>query len=399
MVRDPEDDRDNALGVLVEHGASTGGALPPNIGGDWYDSNGDGEGDTEVRSVVRERSTDDQLEGGGLRINAIFRFVDSWLNVAQVSQERRNATTHFGLWALTDRDNAVSAVSTENGENGTRPPYWSSSTGERAVDNFVEELTNEVAQTDNLVQPLVAATDLINGPFKGENNDAYDNADRSLFLIVDGPPELPLSSTTNLDLPGDLIEDANDNGVRIHIVHFDPRFDDLSLFPDSQPYWEEQLGSTCGSDDDCQDWEVCRDVKGFADRQGGDVSPEPMGSYCMPERRQEDGRYGPISVYAQVACATGGSYQYVKSNRSIAKAIEWLPYETDAMWEADVEIGRVNDGQVEFGGPSRIQATFDATVNGRTETVTFSQDGYSFDQDVPEGATDNRSTIFIDEQN
>jgi hypothetical protein len=104
-------------------------------------------------------------------------------------------------------------------------------------------------------------------------------------------------------------------------------------------------------------------------------------------------------VYAQVACATGGSYQYVKSNRSIAKAIEWLPYETDAMWEADVEIGRVNDGQVEFGGPSRIQATFDATVNGRTETVTFSQDGYSFDQDVPEGATDNRSTIFIDEQN
>jgi hypothetical protein len=398
FVSNVEDGRDNALGVVVEHGATTRGSFPPSVSGDWYDSDGNNQGDTQFSSVDPDRASDRR----GRRLTAINQFIDAWVNVAAVSEERRGATTHFGLWALNDGDNAVSAVNSVDG--GDQPTYWSSptSTPGNKLDSYVDEVDTRIEQTDNLVQPLVAATDLINGPFRGENNDSYDDADKSLFLIVDGPPELPLSSTANLDLPDDLIEAANDNGVRIHIIHFDPAFDDLSLFPDSLPYWDEQ-SENCSSDADCEDWETCREVNGFSDTQGGEVSPEPSGSYCMTDRREKDGRYGPISVYGQIACATGGSYQYLKSNYSIQQPLGWLPYETDGLWEADVQIGRINDGEVEFGGPSRIQANFEVSVNEQTESVNFSQEGYSYEGEptggLPDGARDNRSTIFIDDQN
>ncbi|GEM_PF-5337055 len=376
----------NVIGLAVEHGATVRGSFPGNMRG-FYDANDDGQGEVSFQPIEDGRESDPSDQ----RINTLNLFLNSWADVAD-NASTRGVNTHLGLWGLNNLgtfDSAIEASGCQSSD--ASDPVWCQDQGGTALDQFVRQFGNgNVQETDNLVRPFVAINDLIEGPYS-----EFDDADKTLVLVVDGPPEIPLSESGNLTLPDDAIQAAVDNDVRVHIVHFDTSVDP-SKYPDSVSYWNEQSGN-CSSDADCRDWEVCREVNGFSDTEGGPVSPEPSGTYCMPDRRQSDGRVGPISAYGRIACATGGSYQYIKSPEAISNVVSWLPHETDGLWEADVEVLKVNDGDVEPNGPSRVGASFEVTLPGdSSRTLQFSQQGFFPDTS---GAGDSRSTLFIGDVN
>lgn len=384
FVSDTE--KDNVIGVAVENGATIRGSLPSNMRG-FYDENEDGQGEVSFDPIPSGRSSDDSDE----RLRALKAFTPTWADVAD-NASARDVTTHFGLWGLNNGGAFESAIQSEGCERpDDSDAVWCQEQGDGALGDFVREFENgSIQETDNLVRPFVAIYDLIQEPYS-----EFDDADKTLVLIVDGPPEIPFSAAGNLDLPGDAIDAAVNNNVRVHIVHFDTSVDP-SKYPDSVSYWNEQSGN-CSSDADCREWEVCREVRGFSETDGGPVSPTPNGTYCMPDRRQSDGRIGPISAYGRIACATGGSYQYLKDPTAITEAIRWLPYETDGLWEADIEVQDVNNGNVEANGPSRVEGSLTVGFPGaNSRTIQFSRQGFS---SVSGEAADNRSTLFIGDVN
>jgi hypothetical protein len=172
--------------------------------------------------------------------------------------------------------------------------------------------------------------------------------------------------------------------VRIFIVHFERQVETalpsgVPLLPDLPDYVNGQ--SECTSDDECKNFEECRSVTAYANRDGSMVqvpAGKTTGSFCAL-RRDDNGRIGPVDEYAQIACETGGSYMYFPDVESLGEKINFLPYAMDGLWEVPLTLDAYNRGELPAGEPFNIQAEFQVTIDGLQRSKNLSQDGLYYD--------------------
>ncbi len=390
-------EKNQLFGLLLENAGSLQGQVPQGHRGWYYDDNGDGTADVSVFSGYNRKeflATDKD----NLRDGAVNSLRESWVAVRDRAQ-LEGRQTEFGLWTFEGNPDPISLVEREIGDGP-----WTGSEEPDNVDDVVQAYGNEQADSGR-GNVLESITNLLNDqgatPFSGE---AYQGAEKTLVVFADGPPELPPGRNSNATAQA-AIEAANNANVRVFIVHLDAQIagNDQSgenaspeQILDDPQYAANQQGN-CESGDSCAPHEKCREIRRYASEvQGGSapVSEGPSGKYCLP-RRRADGRTGPLSIYSQIACATGGGYQYVKTPQDLKAAMRWLPYTMDGLWEADVSVNALRRDEYVEGEPSRLSGQFDVTAGTTTRTLEFSQTGGDVEgTDTGPNSGDSRSILF-----
>lgn len=374
-------DSPQLFGVLVENTGEMDGFR--SLGSDLrnYDSDGDGTAET----LVERRETQIATDRNGNRKTGLQRLVQQWGNAQDVAI-RENRESRFGAWPIDGTGSPTSLIPGENTSWTTDP--------DEAEEAINQEFDDEVDGEDeaNIVEALIR---VLEDEFGKSTYNAYD---KTLTLVVDGPPDEPVAAQENFSLQ-QAIETAQGLGVRIFVVHFDTARDTSALYDDPS-YWEVQQGSVgnCSGDADCKNFETCREVHGYDTTGDQMVDKEPDGTFCMPQYR-EDGRLGPISDYAQLACATKGGYIYVKNARNdLEGAMSWLPYTMDGLWEAEVSVSALQSTRQKFapGEAIRMQSSVEITAGGTTNSVEFSQIGGNHDSTLPQSG-DTRSVLVTGE--
>lgn len=391
-------EKNQLFGLLVENSASLQGSVPDGHRGWYYDDNGDGTADVSVFEAFNGRSfraTDD----GNLRDGAINSLRESWEAVRGRAQ-LEGRQTEFGLWTFQGEPDPTSVVEEEIGDGP-----WTGSEEPENVDDVVQAYGDKSADSGR-GNVLESITNLLNDeggtPFSGE---AYQGAEKTLVVFADGPPELPPGRNDSATAQA-AIEAANNANVRVFIVHLDAPIagsdeSDQQASPEQildDPQYAENQAGNCDSNDSCAPHEKCREIRQYSSSGKGSVNAGPSGKYCMP-RRRADGRTGPLEVYSQIACATGGGYQYVKTPEDLNWAMRWLPYTMDGLWEADVSVNALRRDEYVEGAPSRLSGQFEVTAGSTTRTIEFSQTGGDVQgTDTGPNTGDSRSTIFTGEQ-
>lgn len=358
-----ENDGHNVFGVLAEKTGSFRG----------YSVDGDGD-------IYPTLATDPD----GARKSALTNMEGPFRRTAELAAEE-SRKSYFGLWTfgganvesvLGDDENFVTNAT--NVSQATRN-YEDADDDERALPASVYESMATTIEDYFSTSALEGDDDL------NMSSTSAAEASKTLALLVDSPDQLGEADNDDIE---SVIESALEHNVRVFIFHFDPELeayveDTGDLMPDSRDYWQEQ-GESCSDDSDCQkSYETCRKPI----NEKGDMMDDED-EYCLVERNQESGRTGPIDDYAQLACATGGSYEYLASPGALESRMRWLPYTMEGLWETTVTSSRISRGQLD-GLPAYF-------VHGRMELALHGDSaGYSFrlGEELEE---DTRSVVFLD---
>lgn len=378
------------FGVLVENTGSLVGRRPGEIGsgGLYYDADGNGRaeadetlytslsGDTRTNPVppTAETSASDAKQE---RLVALDGLTALWGEAVETAGS--SSRSRFGLWRIDGSPEPPSVVAETESEGSV----WTNRSGaDRAVDRLIEssdpppERANVLEATRRLIDSSYAS---------GE----YDGWDKTLVLLVDGPPERhPSETDVTLD---DVLERARSVGVGIFVVQLDSRLRSEALLDDFGYYLPQQ--EACESDTDCRRWETCREVKGWAN-QPGPVSDQYSvdGRRCMPARREADGRTGPISAYSRLACETEGAFKYVKAPGALRRSLEPLPFAMDGLWEASISLDGLTDGNVSPQAPIQLELQTGVQTPSADLVHVFSQSGA--DEKESSVSDDNRGVVF-----
>jgi len=89
------------------------------------------------------------------------------------------------------------------------------------------------------------------------------------------------------------------------------------------------------------------------------LKPDPENA--MPFPRDADGRFGPLEEYAQITCATGGNYIYVRDPSALNEKFDILTDIIGGLWKVDVSIDTlartsIPNGAYRFGGTLTVNA-------------------------------------------
>lgn len=200
--------------------------------------------------------------------------------------------------------------------------------------------------TGNVYQAIMRVID------KDLGLDKYDDHEKFLFVVVDGPNEVWDAEATRENVLAKLQE----HNVHTYFIHFDTAID-ADLLRDPLSYW---AGSkTCRDDDtcsganpcatnaDCQNFEECRTVTLYGETANAGTSQTPL-NYCVPNYR-DDGRLGPINAYADMACRTGGNYLYFTNPRSLEPSLKELPAALDGQWTYEAVINSLDPERATSG--------------------------------------------------
>jgi hypothetical protein len=393
-------DKPQRFGLLVENTASLEGFYPAPANASAYDSDLDGEADTPPPTGGQRVAL--ASDESGARATSLQTMLPVW-RAAAAEARTENIQTQFGFWSIRDSTEPVSMIAetTGNDEN-----YW-------ATDNAtVGDAVNDTFDTSNVAIDSRAdiwqsIEQVVRDGYTGSNAEGKE---KILAVVVDGPPELPVDASGTE--PSEVIDLAAQNNVKVFVVQFDPAIQGSSndvLLRDDPGYYRAQDG-TCGSESDCSSWETCREVHGYAssttdgnndvlspaggtpaagERDNGTFTPN---QYCMPERGPQ-GRFGPVEEYAELACATGGGYRYLKTASDLSWAVPWLPYAMDGLWRIDATVNQFQDENLLNGQPVRIGAQLSVSIGGTQQTRTLSQIGAERDPNEPESG-DNRGIVF-----
>lgn len=366
-------DKNQVFGVLVENSASMIGALPSSIenlspdytGGE--DGGPDGIADAvgnDYRRQLNERAADPSNS----RSTSVSQMASVWEAVAEQARGDFQTITSFGLWTFSG--SAAELVSHVPTATGSNPTFWVNSPSQ--VNTAVQSL-----QGASTTKQLAAVYESIDAVLSDAEGFARFDADteKALVVIVDGPDDLRLSGIT----ADSIIEEATSQGVRIFFVHLDPavevsRPSGLPLIPDVPEYVQFQ-DAPCASDDDCKNFEECRQVTAYAANAGGDVkqpADKIEGTYCAIAR-DENGRVGPIDDYARIACETGGSYLYFADTQFLDAKVDFLPAVLDGLWEAPLTFDAYNRGALEAGEPYLIDTSVEVTAGENSRSIGLSE--------------------------
>lgn len=243
----------------------------------------------------------------------------------------------------------------------TRPLFMA---GNRQKDYFtdslefpeaaLEEVPDPAPRPSNVYQAILRAVE------KDLGLDKYEDHEKFMLLVTDGPNEV----FDNEARRKKVLSTLKDNNVHLFILHLDAQIDP-SLLRDDPRYWQGkescrkddscQAQLPCGSDEDCANFETCRKAKLYPDDKDGSVQ-ETGQKYCMPD--YSDGHLGPISDYADLACATNGNYLYTTKPAQLSYYARRIPYLFDGQWSVEAEITALSDPVGLANGFYRLSGAF-----------------------------------------
>jgi len=364
------------FGVLVENSRSTGGARPTRIEGWSFDADGDGTAERDSFLRIEDRIATD---GESQRKTALQQLAQSWSD-ARALAVREDRETRFAAWPITGAARPESLVSGDQA--------WTTEPDEvRAAADSLD--INNVAENEaNIVEAMI---NILDDEYGRQEFDGYD---KTLTVLVDGPPALPVAPRGGVSVQ-DVVDRATEFGVRIFIVQLDTSLDTSQIF-DNPNYWEAQ-NENCSGESDCENFETCREVRGYSTTAPPDnLEQKPEGEFCMPQYREDDGRLGPIGMYGRIACATNGGYIYVKTPRDLSSSMSWLPFTMDGLWEVDLSVAAFASTRQNFASDRgiRMQANVGISAGNTTRNLEFSQIGGEDRESSTEGSGDTRSVLF-----
>ncbi len=243
--------------------------------------------------------------------------------------------------------------------------YYSNdlSVGEAAIDGMTEPLP-EPANLYQAIQTVVA---------KDLGLAKYDGYEKFLFVFTDGANEVYDPAATS-DSALQALQDAN---VKTYIVHLDNQVDD-SLIRDLPTLWAGNTmcqndptctgAPACADDSACNNYEECRPATVYPEEDTGTVSQTAV-SYCMP--RYTDGRIGPIDVYADIACRTGGNYVYVSEPSLMRQWWRNLPNTVNGLFSVEADLSAYDNDEI-APGFYRMSATILGLLGAGSLETNFS---------------------------
>jgi len=98
---------------------------------------------------------------------------------------------------------------------------------------------------------------------------------------------------------------------------------------------------------------------------------EPDPENAMPFPRDAEGRFGPLPEYAQIACATGGSYIYVRDPGALLEKFALLTDLIGGLWKVDVSIDTLAGPNIP-NGPYRFGGTLTVNADKTSDSFFFS---------------------------
>ena len=373
--------RPQAFGVLVENSASMQGRLPTAIrelapdyrgeDGPGEDGRGDATGDNYTL-FNSERATDPNRA----RVTAVSNLVQTWTTVFTRASTDNQVRSAFGLWSFgRERSEVLSMAPSEAqwvySEQGARA----------AVDELGEVARRQSNTSAGVYRSMLAVLQ------DEERFGVFGPQDEKILaVIVDGPDELRGEE----DTVAAVIAAAEAANVRVFMVHLDPEVQvrtgsGIPLIPDVTTYFEQQDDAPCTDSSECKAFEACRPITRYSAMPNSNVTQPTgklMGSYCAIEYEFSDadqtrGRIGPISEYAEIACATGGGYLYFPSTAKLSDgdgAVAKLPLALDGLWEVDVNASPLSDEIYEGGEPYKVGMIFSATVDNTQKRQNMTDD-------------------------
>ena len=311
------EDSGQVVAIALENTGSYEGELP-SIVGTKYDENGE-----DDFSEDPARATDPELKN-------------------------RKAIETFGTYLATAADSANTKVSLwffgGQTPSTAQPKLRATETEDHFTDDLelVGELVNDLpsppGKPANVYQTINRVVD------RDLGIDKYEDHEKFLFLVTDGPNEVWSDEATKQKV----LEKLEKHDVQLYILHLDKKIDG-SLLRDVPTYWagNDQCrdddscdgASPCGTDADCANFETCRKATIYADEEGGQVEETGV-SYCMPD--YSDGYLGPIGPYADLACQTGGNYIYTTEPEQLVHWASRLPYAIDGRWSIEAEVSALD---------------------------------------------------------
>jgi hypothetical protein len=372
---DSDTTKPQLFGVMMDNGGSLEGWLPTAVGERSFDFDGDGVAESRSSNGPEgERATDRNR----IRFVGLSNLRSTWEIAATNAVPRR---TYFGLWLFSGTSTAnVTSPVAEVSPNGQE---W---IADRKLAESAASEASRIQVSGTRSNVFQAAASVLEGAYADEQ---YKDHEKTMVLFVDGPDDLRLPNWSAQRV----IDAATSQGVRIFIVHLDAntglgRPDD-PLYRDDPRYYANQ--EACADESACKNFEECRIPQGYAD-QAGPVDMPPTETMCLP-KRDNDGRFGPIDEYAQIACETEGGYLYSPSAAGIPSRMGWLPYAMDGLWQIDVKLDLVENGEIPVDTSNKLQTSFRIAVGGRDRPYDFSQKGDP-SAGTEDDDTDNRTVIF-----
>ncbi len=206
--------------------------------------------------------------------------------------------------------------------------------------------------------------------------DELDTA--RVVVVVPGHDEV--RENTADDVIDEINELSAQTGVDISmsIVQVDAARS-VSAIPDDWAYYTgaEADQDPCSSDDDCHNFETCRQPTWYTDNPEATTEDdveypredERGESFCLPDY-DDNGRLGPIADYDRIACETGGAYYYVPevSQQLLEEYFRAQVWGPEANWEMDVVINDYVEGE-----PALLQSDLEVTI-GRSENYRFERE-------------------------
>lgn len=363
------------FGVVVENTGSLQGQLPSNLTVRYPDFDGDGKGEApgELQGLVRERASDFLK----VRVAGLTQMATTWKIIEQFSSTNNQVQNFFGMWTFANSPGSIESVIGSS--------VWTGSP------DAVDAALRRFPQTTNSSQASVFESLItILKDTNAYANPQFAAYEKVMVVFVDGPDELRLQGST----AAEVIAAANAVNARLFIVHLDAKLATETtagspLFVDDPEYIKFQ--DPCMDDSTCKNFEVCKEITKFSSAEGGAATfPDkatPGTKFCMPQR-DDNGRIGPVDDYSEIACATGGSYVYVKDARALAFEMTWLPYVLDGLWEADINVDLFSrTGSVADGQPYLFQTNMSVSLGDVRTVEAVSQKGTVL-------GTDNRLVLF-----
>ncbi|RVU47950.1 VWA domain-containing protein [Lujinxingia sediminis] len=392
---DPEfigkDQASHAFGVLVSRAGSWRGFLPSEVG---------------ALNLVANELTDNQYaviagpdvrprparatDNNRRRYSALSGLVTNWNNVASIVRESGRESL-FGLWTYGGSSGTIfSHVNATSGGS-----LWTGSL--RGAQSAEEDMKSESINEGSRNFLYGAILKVLDQGFTDARVADFES--RTLVVLTDSPDSF--QSTNNS--AQNVITRANELGVSIMLVHVDPALDN-NLLRDDFIYYQGK--PTCASDDECRNYETCRQPQFFRsanNTQNDSIDYPGMNhldsAFCLPTR-DEKGRIGPVAEFQEIACSTGGTYNYVPAAEIplMRNALEHLPAYVEAGWTVDVSLS-ATDTDVLFPGEAfRLQSVMSVDVGSSNGTFNFAQKGsVSGASGLDPAAADTRATFFTAE--